>query len=340
MHVATEARVALELLFDAESDRMENLAFDPKVVESERQVVYSERRTSVDNSNFGVLNEQLNAATFIAAPYHWPVVGWPTDIEGWTLDDLKAYHAMGYSPANATMVVVGNVKAAEVFALADKYFAPIPRHEPPPPVRTREPEQRGERRITLHKEAQLPILMVAYHAVDSKNPDVPALTVLDQVLSGGQSSRLYRAVVDGQLALSARTSFSWRFDPGTFGVTAQPRAGVAPEKVEAAIYSEIEKLQKTPIDAHELEKAKNGLIADNVRQLATISGRAGEIGNAEEYLGDWRKVNDFEKTIGAVTAADVQRVAAKYLVATNRTVATLIPDAPAAAKPDAKQGGN
>ncbi len=301
---------ALELLFDVEADRIEYLAFDPKVIDSERQVVYSERRLSVDNSNYGLLNEQLTAAAFTASPYHWPVVGWPTDIESWTIDDLKAYHAMGYAPANATVVIVGNVKASEVFALADKYFAPIPAHDVPPPVRTKEPEQLGERRITVHKQAQLPLLMVGYHSVDSMNPDLYPLMVLYEVLSGGQSSRLYKALVDGQLALQVRTDQREDFSPGLFEVGAQPRAGVAPEKVESVLYAEIEKLQTTPIDAHELQKAKNG--------------------NAEEYLGDWRKVNDFAASVNAVTAADVQRVAAKYLVARNRTVATLIPDTAAA----------
>jgi zinc protease len=200
----------------------------------------------------------------------------------------------------------------------------------PPPVRTKEPEQLGERRITVHKQAQLPLLMVGYHSVDSMNPDLYPLMVLDEVLSGGQSSRLYKALVDGQLALQVRTDQREDFSPGLFEVGAQPRAGVAPEKVESVLYAEIEKLQTTPIDAHELQKAKNGMLANNVRELATINGRASAIGNAEEYLGDWRKVNDFAASVNAVTAADVQRVAAKYLVARNRTVATLIPDTAAA----------
>jgi zinc protease len=327
---------ALELLFDVEADRIQYLAFDPKVIDSERQVVYSERRLSVDNSNFGLLNEQLTAATFTASPYHWPVVGWPTDIESWTIDDLKAYHAMGYSPANATVVIVGNVKAATAFALADKYFAPIPSHDVPPPVRTKEPEQLGERRITVRKEAQLPLLMVAYHSVDSKNPDLIPLMVLDQVLTGGQSSRLYKALVDGQLALQVNTNQGTDFDPGTFEFSAQPRAGVDPAKVESVLYTEIEKLQTTPLDAKELTKAKNGMLANNVRQLATINGRASAIGNAQEYFGDWHKVNDFAASVNAVTAADVQRVAAKYLIPRNRTVATLIPDS--SSKPSTTAG--
>ncbi len=141
-------------MIDMESDRIRDLAFDPKIIESERGVVYSERRSSVDNSNGGILREQLDAAAFIAHPYHWPVVGWPSDIEAWSMEDLKEYFHIGYAPNNCTMVVVGDVTAAQVMALVKKYIEPIPRQAPPPPVRTKEPVQLGERRITVRKPAQ------------------------------------------------------------------------------------------------------------------------------------------------------------------------------------------
>src|SRR5580692_3439434 len=128
---------ALELMFDMESDRIRDLAFDPKMIASERGVVYSERRSSVDNNNGGILREQLQAAAFIAHPYHWPVVGWPSDIEAWTLEDLKDYFRIGYAPNNCTMVVVGDVSPQQVMALAKQYIEPIPRQAPPPPVRTK-----------------------------------------------------------------------------------------------------------------------------------------------------------------------------------------------------------
>src|SRR5271154_1517924 len=154
---------ALELMFDMESDRIRDLALEPKMVASERGVVYSERRSSVDNNNFGILSEQLQAAAFIAHPYHWPVLGWPSDIEAWTQQDLKDYFAIGYAPNNCTMVIVGDVTVARAMELAKKYIEPIPRHDPPPPVRTKEPEQLGERRIVVKKAAQLPIQIIAYH---------------------------------------------------------------------------------------------------------------------------------------------------------------------------------
>lgn len=331
---------ALETVFDLEADRVQNLAFDPAVIKSEREVVYSERRLRVDNSNPGLLNEQLEAAAFTAAPYHWPVVGWPTDIEAWTMEDLKSYFAMGYSPTNATMVVVGAVKAEEVFRLADKYMGPIPVHAPPPPVRTREPVQLGERRVTVNKMAQAPLLLIGYHAVDAKSPDFIALQLLDNVLSTGQSSRMYKSLVDGQqLAANIRTGVRATLDPSLFEITAQPRKGVPVEKLEAAIYAEMTRLQTDGPAAEELQKAKNQAVASYYRSLQSIAGRAQAIGTQEVIFGDWHRMATVEQQINAVTAADLQRVMKQYLQPTNRTVAILVPTAGATDAPRGRRGG-
>src|SRR5215471_1654329 len=132
-------RSALDLIFELEADRIENLSFDPKVIASERGVVASERRTSVDNNNFGILSEQLYATAYTAHPYQWPVLGWMVDIENWKPEDLRRHFEMGYSPSNATMVVSGDVMPEEIIRLAEKYIEPIQSHAPPPPVTTREP---------------------------------------------------------------------------------------------------------------------------------------------------------------------------------------------------------
>ncbi len=189
-------KAELELMFDMESDRIRDLAFDPKIVESERGVVYSERRTSVDNDNSGLLAEQLRAAAFIAHPYQWPVAGWASDIDGWTLADLKEHFRMGYAPNNCTVVVAGDVTAAEVLRLARKYFETTPAQKAPPPLRTKEPEQLGERRVTLRKPAQAPLFMAAYHTPEAKHGDRLALEILARAMTGGRSSRLYRRMVD------------------------------------------------------------------------------------------------------------------------------------------------
>ena len=324
---------ALELIFDLESDRVQYLAFDPKIVESERQVVYSERRLSVDNDNFGLLEEQLEAATFLAHPYHWPVLGWPSDIEKWTLDDLKAYFATGYSPSNATMVVVGSVKADDVFRLAEKYMEPIPAHDPPPPVRTVELKQLGERRISVHKFAQLPIFEIAYHAPQAQGQDYYTLELIQTLLTKGESSRLYRALVDQQLAIDIQSSHEMTFDPFMFTITVQPRQGVAPEKAEQALYAEIEKLKSTYIDDQELQKAKNQAIANYYRTVRSINRRANVIGRYEVFFGDYHKLANVEQEYNKVSAGDIQRAVKEYFDVNNRTVATLIPDSAAPETP-------
>jgi zinc protease len=322
-------RSALELIFDLEADRIQNLGFDPKMIESERGVVASERRTSVDANNFGALGEQLAATAFLAHPYQWPVLGWMSDIESWTLDDLKRHFEMGYSPSNATMVVVGDVTAEEVYALARKYLEPIPSHSPPSKVTTIEPEQLGERRVVIRKFAQLPLLMIGYHVPQSSSPDYYALRVLDAILFSGQSSRMYQRIVDkDQLAISIRSDFDFSFDPTLHSVVAQPKAGVAPDAVEKAVYDELDKVKSEPVSDQEIEKAKNILLAEFYRQLKTISGKANALGSYEVFFGDYRRLFTAADDYARVTKDDVRRVAQKYFSDKNRTVATLVPEKP------------
>ena len=318
---------ALDLMFDMESDRMQNLAFDPKIIDSERGVVYSERRTSVDNNNAGLLYEQLNAAAFIAHPYHWPVLGWPSDIESWTIDDLHAHYKMGYAPNNCVMVVVGDVTDEKIMSLAKKYIEPIPSQPPPPAVRTREPEQLGERRVTIRKPAQLPLQLVAYHVPDARDPDMKALDLIDGILTIGQSSRLYKRMVDQeQLVLDVSSAPPHSLDPSLFIFSMSPRSGVDPARTEGVLYEELAKLGSTPVSEAELRKAKNHWLAHHYDQWKTIAGRANLLGEYEVLDGDYRKAFTYDRDIEAVTAADLQRVAKKYFSPDNRTVATLIPE--------------
>jgi zinc protease len=302
-------------------------------VESERGVIASERRMSVDGNNFGVLGEQLSAAAFTAHPYQWPVVGWMSDIEAWTLDDLKNHFRMGYSPSNATMVVTGDVTFDEIVKLAEKYIEPIPSNPPPPPVRTKEPEQLGERRIVVRKFAQLPIVMMGYHVPETANSDYYSLQALETILFSGQSSRMYKRLVDrDQLALSVNGGGDWAFDPSLFTITAQPKAGVDPAAVEKAIYEELDKVKADGVADEELEKAKNMLLSGFYREVKTISGRSNAVGTYEVFFGDYKKLFTAADDFARVTKADVQRAAKQYFGANNRTVATLVPDTAAAEK--------
>ncbi len=319
---------SLELIFDLEADRIQNLSFDPKMIESERGVVASERRTSVDANNFGILNEQLWATAYIAHPYQWPVLGWMVDIENWKMEDLKRHFAMGYSPSNATMVVAGDVTADQVFKLAQKYIEPIPSHDPPPKVTTQEPEQLGERHLVVKKYAQLPMLMIAYHVPQTASPDYYALRVLETILLSGQSSRLYQRVVDkDQLAIAIEGGFENAIDPTLFTVTAQPKTAIQPASIEKAVYGELDRLKSEAITDRELEKAKNILLAGFYRLMKTIDGRANTLGTYEIFFGDYSKLFSAAAEFSKVTKDDVRRVAQKYFGDKNRTVATLVPEA-------------
>jgi zinc protease len=282
----------------------------------------------------------LDAAAFIAHPYHWPVVGWPSDIEAWTMDDLKAYFRIGYAPNNCTMVVVGDVSAQQVMALAKKYIEPIPRQSPPPPVRTKEPVQLGERRVIVKKPAQSPIQMIAFHVPEATHPDSQVLNVISTVLSQGQSSRLYKRMVeDEQLALSVNGRKGETFDPTIMTFTIQPRRGVELARTEKVLYEELDRLASTQVSSQELQKAKNQILAGHYRQMKTIAGRANMIGHYEVYYGDYSKMFSIDQEIDRVTAADIQRVAKTYFKETNRTVATLIPEEGAPAR-GGRRGGN
>jgi zinc protease len=248
------------------------------------------------------------------------------------MEDLKSHWSMGYAPNNCVMVIVGDVRFDQVLALSRKYLEPIPRREPPPPVRTKEPEQLGERRVTLSKPAQLPIQIFLYHVPDAKNPDMPVLDVISTILSQGQSSRLYKRLVDSQLALSAGGGVGDALDPTLFRFSIAPRSGVDPAATEKALFEELARLQSEPVPDAELRKAKNQMLADLYRRRKTIETRANLLGSYEVFRGDYAKLFTADQEIEAVTAEAIQRVAQKYFTSKNRTVATLIPE-----KPEVKQ---
>ena len=232
------------------------------------------------------------------------------------------------------MVVVGDVSHEEIFKRCEQYIEPIPTHDPPPPVTTVEPPQMGERRIVVHKPAELPLLMMAYHVPQTNNADYYALNVLRAVLFRGESSRMYQRLVDkDQIALGVTGGSDTAFDPTLFEVSAQPKQGVDPQACEKAIYEEFARIKTEPISDEELQKAKNFQLMGFYQRMRTINGRANTIGTYEVFFGDYHKLFDAEKGYNAVTKEDVQRVAKAYFGANNRTVATLIPDNEEKAKP-------
>ncbi|HWS78510.1 MAG TPA: pitrilysin family protein [Thermomonas sp.] len=327
---------ALETIFDLEGDRMANLSFDPKVVESERRVVYSERRLRVDNDNFGTLMEQMQATAFTAHPYTFPTIGWPSDIENWKLDDLKKFFKTYYAPNNAVLVVAGDVDPAQVFALADKYLASLPRQPEPTPITTVEPEQQGERRVVVERaDAQSPIVAYAFHSgMGAGSKDYPALELLGTILSQGESSRLHQRLVEReQAAVQAGTYIDAGFDPGMLWVYAMLPPGGDMAKVETLLDDELARVARDGVTAAELDKARNLKASAFWRGMATINGKARALGTYEVFNGDYRKVFDAPAAYDAVTASQVQALASKILRVQNRTTGLL---KPVAAKEAAK----
>jgi zinc protease len=322
-------KTALTTIFDLEADRLANLAFVAEVVESERGVVYSERRLRVEDDTQGRLMEQVQANAFLAHPYGNPTIGWPSDIQSWTMDDLRAFFTTFYAPNNCTLVLAGDVDPDEVFRLAREHFGPIAAQDPPPPIRTAEPAQSGERRVTVHADAQTPLLQFAYHSLAASDPDMPALEMLMRILTEGDSSRLHRSLVEQeQLAIAVDGYWQEGFDPGLAWFFLALPAGADPAEAETAFTREIATVIRDGVTPAELGKAKSLVSADFWRGLATINGRARALGMYAVLHGDYRRLFSAPEAYDAVTAEQVRAVAARLLGAANRTVGVLVPGAP------------
>lgn len=322
----TFPRSALELVFDLESDRLARLAFEPKVVESEREVVYSERRLRIEDSNPAFLAEQVQAAAFIAHPYRIPTVGWPSDIKAWTLNDLQNFYHTWYAPNNCTLVVVGDVEPAQVFALADKYYGPIARGPTTPTVRTVEPEQSGVRRVTIERRAQNPLLQVAWHAVSADDPRAPALNLLQTILTEGDASRLNQLLVeDRKLAVDVASGWPEGFNPSIYSVYATLAEGASTSELEQALNVEIARLLQSGVTPAELARAKNQVTASFWRGVSTLDGRAQLLGEYAVLHGDYHKLFSAPAAYERVSAAQVLAVAHDVFKPEQRTVGVLLP---------------
>jgi zinc protease len=317
-------RSALKTILTLEADRLENLDFDPDMIESERGVIASERRLSVDDNAFGQLYEQMRATAFAAHPYQFPIIGWPSDIAGWTKRDLESHYRTYYAPNNSTMVFSGAVSPEEIFLLAEQYFAPIPRQNPPPPVRTAEPQQAGERRITIESDTETPLLHLAFHGGKAGDAETRHMGLLLNVLVGDESSRLHRLLVeDEQIALSVGGMQDEGFDPGlVYFYLALPPGSDVPA-VEQRVLDELQRVAAEGVSAKELRKSKNILLADYWRQLATIDGKASALGNYEVFTGSYENLFSEPDEISAVTREQLKAVAASVFRRSNMTLGVL-----------------
>ena len=317
-------RSALKVIFELEADRLQNLRTSADSVAAEREVVYSERRTRVDDSSFSTLYEQVRATAFVAHPYQFPVIGWPSDIESWTEEDLAYWYRTYYAPNNLTMIFAGAVTSEEIFKLSAEYLAPIPAQDPPPQIRTVEPQQRGTRRVLVNAAAQTPLLHMAFHAGRATDPITAPMNLLLNILVGGESSRLHRALVeDAELVLDVNGFLDEGFDPGLayFYLTLAP--GSDPGEVERRMLDELQRIIDNGVSAAEMAKARNIVVADFWRGLATIEGKARALGNHEVFLGDYESLFALPDEIEAISADDLQRAAAEVFRVQNMTVGVL-----------------
>ena len=317
---------ALELVLELESDRIANLAFVPEVVENERKVVYSERRLRVEDSNAALLDEQVQATAFLAHPYRIPTIGWPSDIQSWTMADLQNFFRTYYAPNNCTLVLVGAVDPDQVFALARKYFGPNPARDAPPPVRTREPEQLGERRLVLERPGQNPLLHYAYHAIAAADPRQPALDILQTILTSGHASRLHRALVEqDKLAVAIGGGWSEGFDANVFVIHATLPAGGSVPVLEQALDAQLARVVADGVSEQELRRAKNQVAADFWRGASTIDGKARLLGEYAVMHGDYKLLFSAPEAYERVTREDVASIARQVFNTDRRTVGVLVP---------------
>ncbi|MFC1657010.1 insulinase family protein [Candidatus Moduliflexota bacterium] len=318
----------VELWARIESERLR----DPVMREfySERDVVVEERLQSFDTDPSRRLSALLFSTAFRAHPYRRPVIGWRGDVEDLRSGDALRFFRTWYTPGNAVLAAVGDVDPASFIALLKKYFEPLPAQRADRRPISTEPEQRGERRALLHMDAQ-PEVMLAFHKPTLPHEDDYAFDLIDGLLAGGRTSRLYRRLVEEEgTAISVSTSNGSpgaRF-PNLFVIRAVPRFPHSAAEVEEGILAELDRLAREDVSPGELARVRNGLRASMIRGLQSNKGLAGTLSYFQSVAGDWRYVTTHLEVLGQITPAKVREAAARYLTAGNRTVVTLVTDRP------------
>jgi zinc protease len=311
----------LDLALFLEADRMRALDISQANLDNQRAVVQEERRQSYDNRPYGRTFEEITALAYKSFAYRHSTIGSMADLNAATLDDVRAFFRTYYAPNNAVLAVAGDFKPAETKAKIAKYFGSIPRQPAPPPVDISEPPPSGEQRKRLEDPlARLARFDAAYKTVSGDEPDYFALNLLASVLSRGRTGRLYSALVEKNLALSASASEDESRGPGLFHISASlPPAGDV-DAVEKAIDAEIERLQSQGPSADEINKAVARARVASISRLATALGKANALSQNAVFYNDPGRINTFLSRLQAVTASDVQRAAQKYLKRENRVV--------------------
>ena len=324
------------LAIELESERMHRLVLREPQVASEKEVVANERRYRVDDDVEGTAGELLYKTAFTKHPYHWPTIGWMSDIEAYAPADCEAFYRTFYAPNNATVVLVGDMKEDAVLAKIQKAYGIIDSSVIPPEDADPEPPQTEERALTIHKPTASEKLLVGYKGPSLGDVDHVALTVLNEILFGGRAARLYRSmVVEKEIASDIRGSVSPLEQPGLYEVFVTTREGHSLPEIESVLDVEFEKVRREVVSPDELSRAKARLELSLLQSLETTSGKAEQIGFYETVLGDptaaFRRLEAYRRC----SESDLRRVARRYLVNSARTVIRILPDT---TKGDAPEG--
>ncbi|HEC16239.1 MAG TPA: insulinase family protein [Sedimenticola sp.] len=341
----TLSRDRLEVSFEMEADRMRNLLLPADEFAKEVEVVKEERRLRTEDKPTSLTYERFNAVAYLSSPYRNPVIGWMSDLDNMTVDDLRVWYRRWYAPNNATLVVVGDVEPEAVLALAKKHFGPLKPERIDGAKPVREPEQLGAIRLRVRAPAREPYLLMGYKTpVAGKTAgdwEPYALEMLAAVLDGGASARFARNLVRGrEIAVSAGVDYSvFSRLPGMLLVAGSPAKGHTVEELEAALQAELERIKKELVDERELARVRAQVIAAKVYERDSVFYQAMQIGTLETVGLDWRLADEYVERLKAVTAEQVRAVARKYLVDDHLTVAVLEPLPMESKQPVGRSGG-
>ncbi len=332
----------LDLGLFLESDRMRSLAITKENLDNQRQAVKEERRLSLDNQPYGRSNERLDELTYDNFAYHHSVIGSMDDLDAASVDDVKAFFQTYYAPNNAVVSIVGDVDTKDTLARVTKYFGAIPRQPAPPAVDLTEPEMKAERRETMEdKLARLPQVSIVYKTESATSDDSPALSVLGSIMGGGETSRLYQKLVkEKEICSGISVGSGVRLGPGSLHITCTVRPGKTIQEAESLISEEVSRVMAAPVTLQELTRVRTSSRRGSVSLRESALGRALMLADNAAVYNDPNRINTSPEKLVAVTAADVQRVAQKYLKSKNRIVMETTPAAaappPGSAKPPAR----